>query len=202
MMQRYDIINHVIKTFGYKTYLEIGVASGGTFRAVQCESKDGVDSEKTSPEVNYHMTSDEFFKLHSDKTYDIIFIDGMHESEYVCRDLNNSLVALNDGGTIVIHDCFPMSSDISAKRDIWRNENGLGTWCGDGFKVIHAVVENHFNDLDCHVFNVDHGVGVVRRKHMNLIVVSYDENYSWKEMFSNPEKTINLISPDKLSEVV
>jgi len=198
MMYRYDIINHFIKKFGYKSYLEIGVASGETIRAVQCETKDGVDSSLTSPEVNYHMTSDEFFKLHSDKTYDIIFIDGMHDSEYVCRDMNNALDRINENGTIVMHDCLPETEIRSVKLQYRITSE----WNGDGFKVVHAVVENYTNDLDCRVFNTDHGVGVVRRKHRNPVVISYDENYSWKEMFSNPKTTINLTSPDKLSEVI
>ena len=36
------------------------------------------------------MTSDEFFKQNED-TYDVIFIDGLHTSDAVYRDINNSL---------------------------------------------------------------------------------------------------------------
>ena len=197
MKYRYDVINHLIAIYGFQSYLEIGVLNGDTIRAVQCKTKDGVDSEKRTSEVNYHMTSDEFFKLHSDKTYDIIFIDGMHDAAYVCRDLNNALERLNTSGRIVLHDCFPLSSDIATKRHIWKNEDKSGTWCGDGFKVIHSVVKNYSNDLVCNVIDIDCGVGIVRKKSDKLVRIEYDEQYTWAEMFLNPLETIHLIQPDE-----
>ena len=44
-------------------------------------------------------TSDDFFES-NDKTFDAIFIDGMHQSDYVLRDFNNAMDCLNDGGII------------------------------------------------------------------------------------------------------
>ena len=38
-MQRFDIINNLIKEKGYKSYLEIGVQNGVCFENIVCEKK-------------------------------------------------------------------------------------------------------------------------------------------------------------------
>lgn len=121
-MNRWDIINHLIKKNGYKSYLEIGYFKGWSFDNVHCEKKVAVDpspsknlthieapygSTATSNEdmtggTIYKITSDEFFNLGwVDRKWDIIFIDGLHEAEQVLRDIGNSLRYLREGGTIV-----------------------------------------------------------------------------------------------------
>ena len=39
MVNRYDIINRIIKAKGYKSYLEIGVQGGVCFQNVECQNK-------------------------------------------------------------------------------------------------------------------------------------------------------------------
>ncbi len=58
------------------------------------------------PEINYEMTSNEFFALEKiqNKKYDVIFIDGLHETTQVDIDIQNSLKHLNEGGFILLHD--------------------------------------------------------------------------------------------------
>ena len=52
------------------------------------------------------MTSDEFFEQNKEK-FDIVFIDGLHHSEQVYKDILNSLNILNEDGTIICHDMNP-----------------------------------------------------------------------------------------------
>ena len=48
------------------------------------------------------MTSGDFFKkIENDKLYEIIFIDGLHKSEQVVRNIKNI-------GFIILHDCNPI----------------------------------------------------------------------------------------------
>jgi|GEM_PF-7132737 hypothetical protein len=58
-MYRFDIINALIKKYGYQHYLEIGVEAGETFTKVQCAVKHGVDP--FSVNATFRISSDEFF---------------------------------------------------------------------------------------------------------------------------------------------
>ena len=114
-MQRYDIINELIGKFNYKTYLEIGVRNpDDCFNIINCETKHSVDPGYESPDskVDYKFTSDDFFALLESKelnlspTYkwDVIFIDGLHISTQVEKDIKNSLNHLSENGVIILHD--------------------------------------------------------------------------------------------------
>ena len=102
-MKRYDIINALIKKNNYKTYLEIGVRDKKCFDKINIEDKKGCDplneefledfsahkstlTNKWHPsqvDVDFRMTSDEYFKNYKHK-YDIIFIDGYTKmSKYI-----------------------------------------------------------------------------------------------------------------------
>jgi len=49
------------------------------------------------------MTSDTFF-LKNKRTFDIIFIDGLHIYDQVKRDVLNSIKVLNKDGFILLYD--------------------------------------------------------------------------------------------------
>ena len=74
-----DVINFLIRQYGYRSYLEIGVDKNRNYNHIECKLKHGVD-----PNVpcTFKMTSDEFFATTS-TMYDLIFIDGLHEAEQV-----------------------------------------------------------------------------------------------------------------------
>ena len=103
---RYDLINTLIQKFGFKNYLEIGVSDPSEcFNNVICENKMGVDPGLEFPDnpVKYPMTSDDFFSslekgnldLDPGFRWDVIFIDGLHISTQVMKDVINSLYHLN-----------------------------------------------------------------------------------------------------------
>lgn len=49
------------------------------------------------------ITSDEFFKT-NDKTFNFIYIDGCHESDFVIRDMENSFKVLEKNGIMWMDD--------------------------------------------------------------------------------------------------
>ena len=84
-----SIINSYIQRYNYKSYLEIGVDRGNCFRNIVCDYKVGVDPDRSSVSTTHYTTSDDFFS-NNKKTFDIIFIDGLHHSEQVAKDILKS----------------------------------------------------------------------------------------------------------------
>jgi len=110
-VERIDIINHLIKKFNYINYLEIGVNDGSCIRNIIAKHKDGVDpgvEVLNTTDVNYPITSDEFFLLLKDEfKYDLIYVDGDHTYDVSKRDVLNSIDHLSENGIIVVDDVNP-----------------------------------------------------------------------------------------------
>ena len=106
LMTRTELINCFIRHRRYRSYLEIGVGiSRENFDRIQCDTKHGIDPGFCVEGVQ-HLDSDAFFE-ETAHTFDVIFIDGMHEELQVDRDIANSIRRLNPGGVIILHDCLP-----------------------------------------------------------------------------------------------
>lgn len=193
-MKRTDIINHLIKKNNYKTYLEIGVRDpSGNLDLIEIEHKDGVDP---SGKCNYPIPSDEFFLLikdHDDIKYDIIFIDGLHLEEQVDKDIQNSLKHLNEGGTIVMHDCNPPTYNHQIEE-----YDGTSAWNGTVWK---SYVKLRLSDpnLKMYVVDTDWGVGVIQKGNQQLFPKPEMLNYEFLEQ--NRAEILNLISPEKFLEL-
>jgi SAM-dependent methyltransferase len=150
----------------YKHYLEIGTAQNEIFVPAHAmfEVAVGVDPVRGG---SIRMTSDEFFAQnrngsHLQQTFDLIFVDGLHEANQVYRDVMNALSVLNEGGTIVMHDCNPHG--LLHLRAVYPQSSETVLWNGDTWKTVVALRLLHPNDIDIMVVDVDHGVGVVRRR--------------------------------------
>lgn len=148
---RWDIINNLIKEYDCKSYLEIGVQGRVNFDQILCKDKQGVDPIHFSSDV-IGATSDQFFDKFRVKQYDLVFIDGLHESDQVERDIVNSW---NQGAkVIVLHDCNP-SSELTQRVPRVTRE-----WYGDvwrsfvGFRLEYPEVKAYCHPEDC-------GVGVI-----------------------------------------
>jgi hypothetical protein len=152
-MKRTDIINREIQNNGYKTYLEIGVDAGQNIRKINIDNKFGVDPNPKSKGATHIMSSDEFFKTNTD-TFDIIFIDGLHEYHQVNRDIINSLNCLNSNGTILLHDLIP-KSEVMQQVPRVSNE-----WTGDCWKAM-VDIRKSFNFLTFTI-DTDYGVGCIK----------------------------------------
>lgn len=202
---RWDIINKLIKDNNYKSYLEIGYYKGWSFDRVNCESKIAIDPNPSKTLQQEAMFIGEFdgevLKQYSDvyfaqslpqAKFDIIFIDGLHEAEQVSKDIENALKHLNEGGTIVLHDCNP--------PEYAHTTTGIdGCWTGDTYKAVldlEAKYSCRFITLD-----TDWGVGVLKPLNnpftnpLRIIDLSVDANRAkvdWKYFDENRVTLLNL----------
>lgn len=209
-MQRYDIINSIIQQNGFKNYLEIGVCDPSIcFDKIICENKDSVDPgvEYAVNPVTYPFTSDEFFKLlkdgELDKIYnfkwDVIFIDGLHISDQVLRDVINSLQHLNPNGYILLHDCNP--PDIFYAREDYYINGQQHPWNGTVWKALYYLRSN--SDLDVCTVNTDWGVGIVRNQKADQKrrKVAFDNNFfEYNAMAANRKEHLGLIEVSELQD--
>ena len=107
------LINDLISDLNYKSYLELGVSIGESWKLISCENKIGVDNNiNVANEFDgvIHATTDDYFLNNKDK-FDLIYIDALHEKNQVYKDFKNSFNILNDSGVIIFHDVNPF--DIS-----------------------------------------------------------------------------------------
>jgi hypothetical protein len=186
-MQRFDIINHIIRRRNYLTYLEIGVLGNVAFNAVQCDFKDSVDP---NGHAKYTMTSDVFFTEQMTKSgkphYDIIFIDGLHEAEQVSRDIDNSLRYLNNGGIIVMHDCLPNSEEEQLPHP-----PGGRPWTGTAWHAF-ASLRRTREDLSMCVVDIDYGCGII--EYGTQKIWPEDISFTWEYFVKHRNELMNVIS--------
>jgi hypothetical protein len=195
---RFNIINKLIQKYNYSTYLEIGLANGDNWNKINILSKESVDpSTQTSP--TYRMTSDEFFKQNN-KKYDIIFIDGLHHSDQVDRDIQNSLTVLNDGGSIVLHDCSPTTEEMQRVPQV------PGAWTGDVWKSIVKFIHSgkYIKEYNCFVIDIDYGCGVVTKHQLfpdlEKLDLPTELTYDW--LAENRKAALNLVSYEAFTKLL
>lgn len=182
---RLKLIHHLIKKNNYKRYLEIGVARGITFNKVQIDHKDGVDP--AGKPANYIMTSDKFFKQ-ALSSYNLFFIDGLHEEEQTYRDIMNCLSLMTIGGTILVHDCNPTSEHL--QRDEFDDK---GSWCGTAWKALARVRRDH-NDLVVYTIDTDCGLGIITP---GMQTVAHDHPLTYESLAEHREEILGLILAEK-----
>lgn len=185
-MMRYDIINQLINKNNYQTYLEVGTQHGTCFEQIKLPRKNKVclDIAKDYHDLDFVMSSDDFFK-HNTVKFDIIFIDGDHSYEQSYKDIQNALKIMNIEGSIVCHDCFPHTEELSQPN-----------WMGTVYKSIVRLIQER-RDLDIKVVNTDCGCGIIQNSFGSstcdwpLTDLSAQE---YSVFIQNPQKHINLIS--------
>lgn len=183
---RTDLINHFIKERNYKRYLEIGVANGDNFNAVECEHKVSVDPFPDIA-VGFKITSDMFFEQ-NDERFDIVFIDGFHEWKQALRDVRNALLFLEKGGVVIMHDCHPVSEECAMHVSEYRKPTSA--WCGDVWKAF--VKLRSFLPYLTYVWDHDWGCGVIDTSVPNTnvppaIVPSEVALLTYRDFINHPE---------------
>ena len=211
MEKRSQIINKL--TNQNDKYLEIGVEYGECFNETHFLDKVGVDPDpKFSPKYNqklFVLSSDDYFTQYgiSDSTYenssinnpiyfDVVFIDGMHQAEYLLRDINNSIQILSSGGTIFIDDILPFNYNEQLKVPIKHYyENGIlkygENWTGDVWKVIYHLIKNYRHKISefKYYYNIHfRGIGVFKfneKFKIALNEIDVINSYDYFNDFSN-----------------
>lgn len=214
MTYRWDIINALIQKNNYTRYLEIGYYKGWSFDQIKCRNKTAVDPNpcKTAEQERWpygvtghlnKMTSDDYFRvIIPEATYDVIFIDGLHEAEQVYRDIQNSLKHLSPNGTIVLHDCNPPLYE--------HTTTGIdGCWTGDTYKAVLGI-ENELFGYNFHTVDTDWGVGILtalsnlegRGTHaVETSIYATMAKGDWNYFDKNRKKLLNLITPEQFKEI-
>jgi hypothetical protein len=195
MKIRQNLIQHIIDHIDAQSYLEIGLGEGKVFKSINCKEKFGVDPqfgdyqfEKGSmclTRPTHQMTSDEFFAQNK-KTFDVIFIDGMHEAGYAERDINNSLSCLSDGGYIICHDMNPLTKESQIVPRI------QSYWHGDVWKAWVKIRQTNLNISMC-VIREDCGLGIIQKGFQELLDVE-GVDITYENLEKNREEWLNLIS--------
>lgn len=190
-MNRDAIINKLIEKNNYKSYLEIGLDDGKTFNSIHIPNKVSVDpclGRYAHAKPTHKMTSDEFFKF-NDKNFDIIFIDGLHESKQVYNDIINSLNVLNEGGSIVCHDMNPQEK---GQQIVPRQQS---IWTGDCWKA-WVNVRSKISGLLMYVIDSDWGVGVIQ-PNPNSKKIEVSGDLTFENLVNNKKNWLNLISVEE-----
>ena len=192
-MNRVDILNELITKYGYTKYLEIGVQRGKSFNNVKVKEKIGVDPDSNAG-ANFCMTSDKFFrKLNKNIIYDIFFLDGLHESPQLYKDITNSLNHLADNGIIVCHDCNPQ------KEIEQRVPRANKRWNGNVWKDIVQIRKNR-DDIEIYTIDADEGCCVIRKGKSKKLKAMDNPKYS--DLEKNREKWLNLISVNEFLKLM
>jgi hypothetical protein len=192
-MIRTDIINHLIKKIDAKHYLEIGVREPqGNYNNIICENKIAVDPVPLDQGI-IALTSDAFFEQNN-KTFDVIFIDGLHEADQVERDIINSLAVLNPGGYVICHDMNPtneLMQIVPMQTD--------GAWTGDCWKA-WVKLRSEREDISMCVLDTDYGVGVIKKGEQKAVLLKGLE-LTYNNLAANREEWLNLANPNALYEL-
>ena len=143
------------------------------------------------------MTSDDFFSslekgnldLDPGFRWDVIFIDGLHISTQVMKDVINSLYHLNPNGYILLHDCNPETYFM--QREDYYIDGVQHPWNGTVWKVIYNLRATR-DDLQVCTVNTDWGVGIIRRGNFNPI--KFDNPfYEYNQMSKGRRKDLGII---------
>ncbi len=194
-MYRWDIINSLIKKYEYTSYLEIGVQNKNCFNKIECKYKVSVDPDKMT-DADFNITSNEYFdQLTPEVKFDIVFIDGLHHYDQVLLDIKNSLLHLNEGGTIICHDVLPTTELMQD-----RNDSG-GEWTGDVWKAI-ATLRVNDTSLQIYTIDTDYGCAVIQRGYGNFLYNTNNEDYlTYTYYTKHKNEMLNVISPTQFIEL-
>jgi hypothetical protein len=204
---RTEIINFLLTLTDCNNYLEIGVRDPrNNFDKINCPNKYSVDPELEfkSNQVDFKYTSDEFFsklksnelkKIDNSIKFDVVFIDGLHLSTQVEKDIINSMCYLKENGFIVLHDCNPPT--IHHQREDYQFINSPAgiLWNGTTWKAFYKF--RHHKDFNSICFDTDWGVGVLTKRDVlsfNKLSETIDNNYYEYSILDEKRKQhLNLV---------
>lgn len=135
-----------------RTYLEIGVRYGRSFKLSQAESI-GIDPDPESTPPTHRMTSDEYFSKYTPfdgRGIDFAFIDGMHWLEYALRDFINTEKYVSHNAVIAFDDVLPQEKEWATR------ERKTVKWTGDIWKIV-PILRQYRPELRLTLLDTDPG---------------------------------------------
>ncbi len=198
---RLDILKRLVARYGYRSYLEIGVAGGATFKHIPVAEKIGVDPKwRLWYLLNRRVkktTSDRFFAKNR-RTFDLVFIDGLHVAEQAYRDIRNALAVLQPGGTILVHDCMPRSKEQQMVPRIQVS------WTGDVWRAFLKVSQDP--ELATMILDTNRGCGVIRQESRPVDAPSppsdidplNEDEVSWEDYVAQRDSWLRIYPRDEV----
>lgn len=185
-MDRAYIINYLRSKINANDYLEIGYGDGVCFSTIECKNKTAVDPFVTDTLDVVTLESDAFF-LKNKNTFDLIFIDGLHHSDQLYRDISNSLDILNKGGWIAIHNTLPYTNQMQEVP----YQGGL--WTGDCWKAVVSARQTIPN-IDVFTIDIDYGLTIIRKSENDTDLLEPILDMSYDSFLKNKIKWLNVIN--------
>jgi hypothetical protein len=151
-----------------RTYLEIGTETGASLAVAGCDAI-AVDPQfalQAGATGNrrrtffFQMPSDTFFATENvpgllGRPVDIAFLDGLHQFEFLLRDLIGVEAACHHRSLILLHDCLPLNPRM-ALRQYRPGDSSEGEtfyfWTGDVWKLL-PILKEYRPDLRLHVLD-------------------------------------------------
>jgi hypothetical protein len=157
-----DFLAELVGKRGVRTYLEIGVHFGHMLSRIACDTAIGVDpgyiidtnvAAGKRRTLLYQCTSDRFFADANVQEVvggpvEFAFLDGLHQFEYLLRDIANTEAVCGRDSLIALHDCMPLNPEM-ADRDGARERTDVYSkmWTGDVWKIV-PILRKYRPDLD------------------------------------------------------
>ena len=188
-INRTMILDYLAQRFGYKTYLEIGVAKAENLAELghPFHYMVSVDPDPDAIRATYRMTSDEFFERNFE-SFDLIFVDGLHRHGQAYKDVLNALDCMNVGGTVVMHDCSPPSE---IHQRVPRSQYH---WTGDVWRAYLQLRE--IKELYMEVIDTDFGVGIIQQGEQVPLPDYTFRDMTYEAFAENREGLLNLQPTD------
>lgn len=185
---RTALINHLARTYGLKSYLEIGVRrQSSNYSRIALADRVGVDPDPAA-KADFVMPSDDYFEKHCNRTFDLVFVDGLHTGDQVFRDIENSLKHLSPNGFVLSHDMNPPTAFHA--RETYEVDGKFPSWNGTSWQGF-ARLRKTRSDLEMMVVETDWGVGVTCRGKQAPIACAIE---TYDDLAANRKQILNLVS--------
>lgn len=224
-----DFLQRIHEVKNPFSYLEIGVETGATLVFAQCPSV-GIDPDflfqgnpvgRRVETFLFQLPSDDFFSRYDLNTFlpnkvDFAFLDGMHHFEFLLRDFMNTEKYSHPGTLVVMHDCYPVNTEIANRERNYDQRADTVTrrwWTGDVWKLLPILrdfrPELDVVPLDCTptglvvVQGLDpnsdrlrHAYEEIVAKYRDITLQDYGIEKFWTEFPTSDSK--NVFEPDSM----